>query len=299
MSSIVYVTDNKMIEYHRLNGNTTMNFWRLSNQKNFSNFVKGDLLFFFVKDRVQQKERYISGYGKFKELNKLSLNQMWNKYETLNGYSSKEELKESILKASKNKIVPKTMNCIYLEDVIFFQNPIYLSQFGMKVSNRLESYFYLDKEDKELTSKILDYASKDGIDLWSMATGKVDEESLEDTQLLHKVSKSIEKINNLKFNPQQNKLAYKLMKESNEYKPIREKRFEYYKIIEDTIYIALPFVFNNKNHDDSLKRLLGHIILLDHYLNLENIKHVFDILSEDDLEIEDEKILKELINEKL
>ena len=73
MSSIVYVTDNKMIEYHRLNGNTTMNFWRLSSQKNFSNFIKGDLLFFYTKERALQKERSIAGFGVFKEINKLTL----------------------------------------------------------------------------------------------------------------------------------------------------------------------------------------------------------------------------------
>ena len=198
MSSIVYVTDNKMIEYHRLNGNTTMNFWRLSSQKNFSNFIKGDLLFFYTKERALQKERSIAGFGVFKEINKLTLKKMWDTYGSLNGYSSKKELEESILKASKNKAIPKYMNCIYLEDVIFFQNPIYLSEFGLKISNKLESYFYLDKEDEELTTKILSLANKQGIDLWSIATGKVDEDSLEDTKLTHNILKAIEKVKSLK-----------------------------------------------------------------------------------------------------
>ncbi|NLP22222.1 MAG: hypothetical protein GX368_05310 [Erysipelotrichaceae bacterium] len=299
MSSIVYVTDNKMIEYHRLNGNTTMNFWRPSSQRSFSKFVKGDLLFFYIKDRPQQRERYIAGYGKFKELNKLSLNQMWNKYETLNGYSSKKELREAILKASKKNVIPRTMNCIYLTDVVFFQNPIYLSQFGIKISNRLESYFYLDKHDKELTSKILNLASKDGIDLWSRLAGNVDVESLEDTQLIHTVSKCIQKVNNIKYNNQQNKIAYKLMQESVGYKPIREKRLEYYKIEDNKIEIAIPFVFNNRNHDDNLKKLLGHLVLLNYYLGLKDIKYNFKIISEEKLNSEDEKIIKELIDGKL
>ena len=49
MSSIAYVTDRKMIDYHRLCGNTTMNFWRLSAGKEFTDFHRGDLLFFYTR----------------------------------------------------------------------------------------------------------------------------------------------------------------------------------------------------------------------------------------------------------
>lgn len=49
MGSIAYVADEEMIEYHRLCGNKEINFWRLSSQKNFTNFHSGDLLFFYTK----------------------------------------------------------------------------------------------------------------------------------------------------------------------------------------------------------------------------------------------------------
>ncbi|NLC97026.1 MAG: hypothetical protein GX675_05615 [Erysipelotrichaceae bacterium] len=292
MSSIVYVTDNKMIEYHRLNGNTTMNFWRLSSQKQFSNFVKGDLLFFYVKERIHQKERSIVGYGKFKELNKLSLNQMWNKYETLNGYSTKNDLKEAILKVSKQKKIPKSMNCIYLEDVVFFQNPIYLSTFGINISNKLESYFYLDNYDKDLTSKVLESATKDGIDLWSVATGSLSKDSLQDTRLIHKVSKAIGKVNNLKYNPTHLKIAKNMMNELEGFNLIREKRLEYYKLENNKVIIAIPLVFNTRNHDDSFKRILGHIMLLKYYLDLKDINYSFYIVTEESLTKDDQEILK-------
>ncbi len=293
MSSIVYVTDNKMIEYHRLNGNTTMNFWRLSSQKNFSNFIKGDLLFFYTKERALQKERSIAGFGVFKEINKLTLKKMWDTYGSLNGYSSKKELEESILKASKNKAIPKYMNCIYLEDVIFFQNPIYLSEFGLKISNKLESYFYLDKEDEELTTKILSLANKQGIDLWSIATGKVDEDSLEDTKLTHNILKAIEKVKSLKYDAN----IYKIFKRnlSSDFIQLREKRYEHYKLEDDKVIIALPFIYSKNNHDDSLKRLIGHIMLLKYYFGLENINYEIEIITEGNIEKEDMEILKGII----
>ena len=61
MSSIAYITDSKMLEMHRLNAHKTMNFWRLSNKINFSDFNKGDLVFFLSKDKqhLRKKEKGI------------------------------------------------------------------------------------------------------------------------------------------------------------------------------------------------------------------------------------------------
>lgn len=55
MSSIAYITDSKMIQYHRLNGNRSLNFWRPSVNMNFSDFNKGDLLFFLAKGTEKGK----------------------------------------------------------------------------------------------------------------------------------------------------------------------------------------------------------------------------------------------------
>lgn len=48
MSSIAYTTDQEMIEYHRLCGNRDVNFWRLSARAGFTDFKRGDLLFFYA-----------------------------------------------------------------------------------------------------------------------------------------------------------------------------------------------------------------------------------------------------------
>ena len=49
MASIVYVTDKNMIEFHRLNGNQSLNFWRPMSQKKIRNFHPGDMIFFLTK----------------------------------------------------------------------------------------------------------------------------------------------------------------------------------------------------------------------------------------------------------
>ena len=94
MSSIAYITDHQMIEYHRLNGNRMINFWKPSAIKKISNFKKGDYLFFLAKgtEKGEKKEKGIVGYGKLEKMYTMTFSQMWDKFETKNGYPSKEAL---------------------------------------------------------------------------------------------------------------------------------------------------------------------------------------------------------------
>ena len=120
MSSIAYVTDRKMIDYHRLCGNTTMNFWRLSAGKEFTDFHRGDLLFFYTRMSGRTREKGFVGYAHFESAHPLSLRQMWKRYGTLNGYYTQYELAEAIRRASKNDEIPEKMNTLFLKDVVFF-----------------------------------------------------------------------------------------------------------------------------------------------------------------------------------
>ncbi len=171
MASIVYVSDKKMIEYHRLNGNQTMNFWRLSSQKKFTHFYAGDYLFFLAKGTEHRvtKEKGIIGYGKFQHSKTMTLTQMWNQYGGLNGFSSKSEFKEAVLKLSKTKTIPKSMHSLYLTEIIFFSYPIYLSEIDIFISNSLESYTYLDRHGVSATVRLLKKAQEVGIDSWQAA----------------------------------------------------------------------------------------------------------------------------------
>ena len=171
MSSIAYVTDKQMIEFHRLNGNDGINFWRPSSGKRFTDFDSGDLLFFLAKgtERLHSREKGLIGYGRFTHSESLSYRQMWNRYGVLNGYPDEAHFKEAILRVAKTKTIPSRLSCLHLKDVVFFQTPLYLSELGVKISNNVESYTYLDKDDPDMTTKILLKANDIGIDAWSSA----------------------------------------------------------------------------------------------------------------------------------
>ncbi len=173
MSSIAYITDKQMIEYHRLNGNSTINFWRPSSSKRFTNFNPGDLLFFLAKGTEnRQGEKGIIGYGRYTKPGQYSFNQMWQTYGTLNGYQDMPSFKEAMLKMTKNKQIRGRFSCLELTDIVFFQAPVYLSEFGVKISKTIESYIYLDKDDPDMTSKILIKANEIGVDAWSSAVSR-------------------------------------------------------------------------------------------------------------------------------
>lgn len=171
MSSIAYITDRNMIEFHRLNGNSTISFWRPSAGKRFTDFNHGDLLFFLAKgtELKHTGEKGIIGYGRFQHSVQYSFRQMWNHYERLNGYDTPEDFKEAILRVSKSKTLPSSLSSLILNDIVFFQAPVYLSEFGMRISNNLESFIYLDKDNPQMTVNILLKANKIGVDAWSSA----------------------------------------------------------------------------------------------------------------------------------
>ncbi|MCI5773831.1 MAG: hypothetical protein MR210_04640 [Erysipelotrichaceae bacterium] len=166
MASILHVCDADMIEFHRINGNKTINFWRPSPSNRFSNFHLGDYLFFYVR-LANSKEKAIVGYGHLAKITSMSFNNMWNTYKEENGYASKKAFKEAIQRLNKDNIIPTKLTGLYLTEVAFFQSPLFLSEIGINISKRLESYCYLDKEDEQATSKVLRYAEEVGQDLWT------------------------------------------------------------------------------------------------------------------------------------
>ena len=165
MSSIAYISDAKMLEFHRLQNNRKMNFWRLNN-KGFTDFCQGEFIFFLSKDRrmMRNREKGIIGYGTLEGIDSLSVRKMWNKYGSYNGYSSYEEFSETLNKLSDKGETPKKISSLVVGDVVFFQGPIYLSEFDYNISRNIESYTYL--EDK-VTVSILKKASEIGRDVWT------------------------------------------------------------------------------------------------------------------------------------
>lgn len=186
MSSIAYVTDHKMIEYHRLNGNQTIIFWRPTSQKKFTDFQEGEYLFFLAKgsEKGRQREKGIVGYGRFTREYTVSFQDMWKRFKTLCGYEKKEQLYEAIVRVAKNQKLPEKLHCLKLENVIFFQTPIYLSELNVQISKQVESYIYLDQEDILISSKIIKKAAGFGQDVWSRVVADCDRHFRYDSEVI-------------------------------------------------------------------------------------------------------------------
>jgi len=165
MSAIAYITDSKMLEFHRLSSHDTMNFWRPSANISFSDFGVDDLVFFLSKDKEHRKgnEKGVVGFGRVRSMMAASVRSTWKRYGELNGYRDLDDFKEAILKITKEEKVPEKISSFYLENVCFFQ-PVYLSECGIQISRNVESYIYLKPEDKVVA--LLEVAKNNG-DLWT------------------------------------------------------------------------------------------------------------------------------------
>lgn len=256
MASIAYISDSNMLEYHRLNGNKTIVFWRISNKK-FSDFMPGDLLFFLSKDsnKSQKSEKGIVGCGCYQGNSTLSINQMWNKYQQATGYGTKELLKEAIIKSNKTDEEPKKINCLKLQNVIFFQSPIYLSELGMKISANLESFTYLDKDQGDITLRVLEMADRMGPDCWSSAINEYD--FFNHQILFHQLS-TIFDLQNIAISFKNTSLQKKVAEKYTDIMWLNRQKQSFLRIEEEnTVYYL--FSSNIKNQEENFYRSIGEI----------------------------------------
>ncbi len=288
MASIVYLTDRNMIEYHRLNGSKAMNFWRPTTSRRISDFRPGDLLFFLAKgtERGITKEKGIVGYGRFQKSHALSFSQMWKIYNHQNGYDQQQELYEAIIKVSKNKKMPKTLSCLYLVDIVYFQAPIYLSEIGVKISKMIESYFYLDKDDSMATAKILAKAKEVGVDRWSAIINDQDigVQAFENDYCKHIVSEAIGKLGNI-YSETEKKRAYKVCqslllnfnKQELNAEMIKAEHNTIVIVEKNAIKVFIPLVSSLKDMVVKIQLLIGHITLLESMIKQKLPNYVIDI----------------------
>lgn len=296
MSSIAYVTDKHMIEFHRVMGNNQLIFWRLSSAIRFSDFHNGDLLFFLAKGTERSKtnrEKGIIGYGRFTQGEVLTPRLAWRRYKTMNGYSSEEEFYDVLIKNSKNKQLPEQISCLHLTNVVFFQAPIYLSEIGMEISNNVESYVYLDRAE-DATLHILEKAKEVGIDAWSLTLSNISEEEIfERTQQIEIVGRICEFLKDKENSKEKliNKFMIKAISQlESEYTDIdfiKGSITEAYQITEDTISIFVPLIYTNKTKIEVIQNVIGKLhsykslLGLDSYIEM-NIE--LYVLADDDLE---------------
>ncbi|MBO4919596.1 MAG: hypothetical protein J5365_05510, partial [Erysipelotrichaceae bacterium] len=235
-------------------------FWCISTNTNFSDFMEGDLVFFLSKDKEhrQGNEKGIVGFGRLAFFTSGSIKTMWDRYGVNNGYRTLEEFKEAILRVSKDKKLPKKISGFYLENVTFFQ-PIYLSECGMQISDRVESYVYL--KDEDVVVKLLTLA-KDAGDIWSSDNLK----AIRSEELLYALFRTHRKIGDIAA---ADKTARKAKKSLQQYAENKEGfRFiqgsinELYKA--DDYNIEIVF-YRDKDVDDKL--LFGQASLYRYYMN--------------------------------
>lgn len=170
MSSIAYISDERMIEFHRSNGHRSINFWRLST-KRFERFDVGSLLFFIDKRYIHPvtKEKGIIGYGRARSVRTMSIKRTWDEYQHMNGYKDYPSFHESIMNATKDGEAPKQIQSIELDHVVFFKGPVFLSEVDFVLPSRLESFLYLVDGGRDVAIDLLKKAETIGIDQWFAA----------------------------------------------------------------------------------------------------------------------------------
>ncbi|MBQ2689580.1 MAG: hypothetical protein IJJ24_06210 [Solobacterium sp.] len=300
MSSIAYTADENMLEYHRLCGHRDVIFWRLSAQKGFRNFRKGDLLFFFAKPKTGKKKGFV-GYAHYDSTKRLSLNQMWERYGETNGYHSKEQLAEAIRKVSRTGEIPARMNCLYLTNIVFFLSPVYPEDAGIQVSQQLESFMYLDREDPAVTVRILRKAEENGIDLWSSAQSEETEALFRRDEIMHGMAEIVPLIASSR-SEREEAAAVRLMKEKvQDAEPVRGSRTDYIRFNGTDVTVLLPFVSGVKDRKRLLTELAGKISLYRYYIRALNVpvsSVSFEVLTEE-TDPETEGLLRDIAHGEL
>lgn len=272
MSSIAYVTDNKMLEYHRLCCNRNILFWRLTTKNKFTDFQPGDLLFFYARPNVGKRRAFV-GYGHYQATRKLTINQMWTQYGQTTGYDDKAQLVEAITKAAKGE-VPRSMLCLILTDVVFFSAPVLPKEVGLEFPANLESYTYIDKDDPKVTLKILQTASRFGIDLWSKDPTSDPEEVFLKDEIRHILALAHQQAGKDNASAKELSTSKKLAKEkaSEEgWELVRGSQTDCFKFASKKIYIAIPYTYNSTDESRRMISLLGKMMLYKVQLRTHNI----------------------------
>ena len=258
MSSIAYVADRKMMEYHRLCGNPEINFWRLSPRAGFSDFKTGDLLFFYTYG-TRGKKKGFCGYAHYQGTRRMSIDTMWKRYGTRNGYDDKKRLRQAILDAARGNQVPETLNCLLLTDCVYFSALIDPRKAGISINEKLESYMYLDKNDPSATVKILRKAEEAGIDTWSKSQTFEPDTIFMLDEVRQILSLIVKEMGSGHYNEREKARIRKLKKPLFEegYEAIRSSETDLMKMLGNEVNIAIPFVAQSNNRPQRVKEVLG------------------------------------------
>lgn len=260
MSSIAYVTDEQMMEYHRLCGNRDMNFWRLSPKTEFTDFKPGDLLFFYART-PQSRRRTFVGYAHFRSASVLTLKQMWNRFEKKNGYDNIEQMKRAIESSSRDHQVPAKMSCLYLDGAVFFRSPIDPRDAGIKLSSSLESFTYIDQGNPGATVRILKIAQSIGVnDFWSASLNEECEQQfgidMMDYQMAEIAARLAPLMQSKSAAIKAGRMMQSYLAAHSDFRPIAGSA-DAYRFQHGTLTLALSFVYSARQKNALFQQLIG------------------------------------------
>ena len=141
---IIYHTDKDWLNYLKLNyRGGEFNFWTTrTTQLNVRDHIP---LFFKTGDGK------IVGMGELVRKEFLTVDEMWDKYGTMNAMGSRSELEERFSKYNKGE--KEQVLCLILEDFVIFKNPIPLS---LIVPKKMQVFKYIP--DEKMLNTILSAA---------------------------------------------------------------------------------------------------------------------------------------------
>lgn len=146
------VTDNNWAKFISDNSISSVNFW--CKKHSFKAIEQGDIFFFLKKNDIEEdkekSERKLVGYGIFKKFEVLSIKEAWDKYGRGNGCSSIELFSEKINDMYELEGDEVKIGSIILNEVVMFEEPVYLSKLGIHFSKYTVSGKVITLEDVNL-----------------------------------------------------------------------------------------------------------------------------------------------------
>ncbi|MDB2099829.1 hypothetical protein [Clostridium paraputrificum] len=135
------ITDNNWAKFINDNMISKANFW--CKKHSFKAIKEGDIFFFLKKNSAQEKkeklERKLVGYGIFKKFEVLSIEDAWNIYGIGNGFSNIKLFSDKINTMYELNSDEAKIGSIILDEIVMFEQPIYLSRIGIEFSNAIVS----------------------------------------------------------------------------------------------------------------------------------------------------------------
>ncbi len=270
MSSIAYLTNNEILDFHRICGNTKINFWLNQTTVNIKDFKEGDFIFFIGKNKKTNrgKEKGIIAYAKLVNKEHVEAINLWSQYGQLNGYNDQKQLDKAF---RKHKIEPnQELVCFNLKDLIFFIEPIYLSDFDVEIPIKTSRYFYLNNKKENIVNQIIRKAQNNGLDLWnSILYNEQNDETIELNEVEAMLNEFLNDYSHYECSQYDKQKIVNIIKSyyknHDDYNYLKNSNLVLYKYYQANLDVILPMM-TAKKKDNRYKIVIGYAYLLKKYM---------------------------------